>query len=941
MQRPIHASPLTFDRILRHAAGAHGQVEVVTASAEGAPRRLGYAQLELRARRLAGALADGGLKPGDVVAVIGAATARQLEAWLAITMTGAACHPINPALAPDEVAALLRTHGDKVVLADPDLLASLEPLLLKLPQLERVISMGEAGQDLAARMNVVVSQDALMETAAGPLAEPASEEDGAALLVHSAASGGATAWSHRICALQALAAVGPGGLGLTPDEALLVLTPLWRASGVAAVLAAASAGCKLVLPAGRTEPAQIRILADRESATVVFGSPDELRALHDQFRAEERRPASLKRLIATGAPCPQALVRAWRDSFGVEVLAAWGSAETAGLAAVGRAPAAILPLFGIELELLDADGRPRPRDGIAIGRLAARGPLVAAIHDTDLLDTGDLATIDAQGRIALLGRAEEQVFAAGGQIPAWPLEAAALEHPATARAAAIDPPRGMAADGPVLVIERKPGALAGKPDYLRFLGERLGGLGLGELLFVNSFPMDAAGRICKTTLRQRLEQLMAGPVPAEPEPPPVYIAADAAPPEPPANDSVPAPAPAAATPLAVPPPRISALALAGAAAPVLFQEEPEAQPEGEAVQTEAVDLSDAEEAQAPPAETADADIADPGAGEPVPSLQAEDAEPRQEQIGAADRLDLGPLDPGEAAASPRQPEDARPMVLRLEGRPHQARRRARQQLGRTALFVDLAALLALTPALMIAVGALGVRFDLLDWRVGVGQLMLDWPFKLTLLAVLGGVFAVFAAVTAGFRTYGLRAVFTLLLPLVTLAALIWLKSMGETYPPVHDVATDWTRPIAFSPRLIRERGPGAFPVEPDPFVPASAGAYMNRRVAEVNAETCPSAKPVVLSLPAHEAYRRARAALLARGLALISDAPAAGRLEATATGFWLGLKDDVAVRVSPAGPGGSMVDVRSVGRGGVSDYGANCRRVSDLVRLIAAQPASR
>ncbi len=240
---------------------------------------------------------------------------------------------------------------------------------------------------------------------------------------------------------------------------------------------------------------------------------------------------------------------------------------------------------------------------------------------------------------------------------------------------------------------------------------------------------------------------------------------------------------------------------------------------------------------------------------------------------------------------------------------------------------------------MILVGALGVRFDLIDWRVGISQLMLDWPSKLGLIAVIGGVFAVFAAVAAGFRKYGLGATASLLLPLATLAALAWLKSMGDSSPPIHDVATDWTRPVAFSPALLHERGPDAFPVETDPFVPASAGAFMNRRVAEVNAETCPGAKPAILDAPPAQAYVRAKAALQSSGLTLFSDAPATGRLEATASGLWLGLKDDVAVRVSAAGSG-SRVDLRSVSRGGVADYGENCRRVGALVRLISGEPAS-
>ena len=921
MQGLIQSSPLTVDRILRHAAAAHGQAEVATAAAEGGPRRVGYAQLDIRVRRLAGALVEGGVRQGDRIAVIGTSSGRQLEAWFAIMTAGAVCHPIDPRLAPDKVAALLREHGDKVVFLDPELLPALEPALLKLPQLERVIAMGEAGQVLHTRMHAVVSQDALMETAGRPLASARADDADAALLLHSTGAGRACVFSHRALVLQALAAQGSSGLDLTPSDGVLPLAPPWRAAGGAVLLTTLLAGARLALPAARTDIQQIRVLADRENVTVLIAAPAELQALHDQFHAENRRPSGLRRLVAIGAPCPPSLVRAWRDSLGVEVWSAWGAADVAGVAAVGRGAAGLLPLFGVELELQDADGRPRPHDGAAIGRLSARGPLVSGEGDGDLVDTGDLASIDAQGRVTLLGRADDQVIAAGAQIPARPIEAAVLEHPATARAAAIDAPRGLEVGGPVLVVERKPGALAGKPEYLKFLGERLGGLKLGELLFVNGFPLDGAGRIDKAVLRHRLEQLLSPPAAAAPEPSP--------------DPQVPEPAPVPPEP--GPPPHVETLApaaaLAVAAAPVLFQDEP---PPASVPEAEAEAEPDAAR---PLEEAAPAPVA--MAEPPAPEGEAESppaADLPPELPVAAESLSLGPLSQP-PPLSPSSPAAETGMFLRLDSRPHQERRKARRQLGRTELFLNLVALLALSPALMILAGALGVRFDLIDWRVGVGQLILDWPSKLALIAVLAGIFGMFAAVTAGFGKYGLKAAFSLVLPLATLAALVWLKSYGDSYPPVHDVATDWTQPIALSPALLRERGPDAWPVENDPIVPASSGAYMMRRVAEVNSETCPGAHPVPLNVPVDQAYARAKSALASEGLELFSDTPASGRLEATGADLWLGLKDDVVVRVTAAGTG-SKVDVRSVSRGGVADFGDNCRRVSELVRLISGQPRS-
>jgi fatty-acyl-CoA synthase len=377
-------------------------------------------------------------------------------------------------------------------------------------------------------------------------------------------------------------------------------------------------------------------------------------------------------------------------------------------------------------------------------------------------------------------------------------------------------------------------------------------------------------------------------------------------------------------------------------APALFKEEPPL-PEPEAAvpdQAPAEAVSEPVLAE-PPAEAAHDDPGPLPAEESLEPAVMEEASPLTAAAPAPEpeRLALGLPGPQfePQAAEPADaslPEEG--IFLRLDHRPHADRRKAKQRTGRLELFLNLVAVLALAPALLVIGGALGVRFGLIDWRVGVGELILDWPSKVGLIAVLAGIFAVFASAPAGFRRYGLQAIFSLALPAATLIAITWLRSVGEGYPPVHDVATDWTHPIPLSAALVRERGADAYPVEDAPIVPASAGTYMMRAVGEVNAETCPGARPVNLSMSPASAYARAKSAVAASGLGVFSDDALAGRLEASATGVWLGLKDDVAIRVEPEGEG-SRVDVRSVSRGGLWDFGENCRRVTALVRRIEVQ----
>lgn len=915
MQGPMQSWPLTVDRILDHAAERNPEQEIVTAAASGAARRLSFAAFAQRVGELRAALARAGVRPGDVVDVIGANTARQLECWYAVIGLGAVCHPLSAGMSLSRTAALMRDGGAKVALVDADILERLEPVLLKQPKLERIIGLADAEEPLETRMQGAVSLEAFLEEGRGRAERPGLDEHAPAVLARTVGGSGppkGVIWTHRACVLEAMAAQGADALAMTAQDVALVLAPFWRAAAWGMVFTGPLAGARLALPGAKTDPLSIRVLADREAATLIVASPAELQALHDQYRSESRRPNGLKRAMAVGAPCPPALVRAWRDSFGVEVRSAWGAVEIGGIGAAGPGVAGLRPCFGVELQVRGADGRMSPAG--ELGRLWARGPASVESETAadGFVDTGDFASLDAQGRVAWLGRADDQVQASGALAPAWPLESAAMEHPSTARAAAIDPVADHGEGGPVLLVERKPGAVAGKAEYLRFLGDRLGPRTPTDVLFVDGFPLDAAGRIDKRALRERLERVAQASPPAEPEPAPVPNDRG------PEDETAPAPEPASIEPA----PAIAELA---AAAPALFQSE---------------DAED-EPPEGPPEPVTDASD---HPKEPPAELRSEPRPPATESADEAEpELRI-------AEAPPEAPPAEEPgLFIRLEPRSQPRRRRAPRAPGRRSakearaeLFLNFTALLAVAPVLMILAGGLGVRFDLIDWRVGLNLLVFDLPSKLALVGLLGGVLALFAAATSGGGRYWLRALLSLLLPVAVMAAITWIRSVGESYPPVHDVATDWSDPIDFSPALIRARGPDAYPVEADPVVPQSAGVYMNRRVAEVNAETCADAQPVDLNLSLGQAYARARAAVIADGEQLVTDDPQAGRLEATAVDPWLGFKDDVAVRVRP-GPKGARIDFRSSSRGGLWDFGSNCDRVARLVRAIGGgipdQPA--
>ena len=198
------------------------------------------------------------------------------------------------------------------------------------------------------------------------------------------------------------------------------------------------------------------------------------------------------------------------------------------------------------------------------------------------------------------------------------------------------------------------------------------------------------------------------------------------------------------------------------------------------------------------------------------------------------------------------------------------------------------------------------------------------------LSVASGVLALIVALIAGFGKLWTRLLLTLLITAATIAGMVGVKAVGGMAPPIHDVATDWRAPLTFSDAALAARGGSAQAVEDDPSLPVGSSAFAGRRVADVNAETCAAARPLVLERAPADAYEAAKAAVLASGLTLITDDPMDGRLEPTGKSYWYGLVDDLVVRVRPDA-NGARVDLRSIGRDPGADMGRNCKRIEGLI----------
>lgn len=255
-------------------------------------------------------------------------------------------------------------------------------------------------------------------------------------------------------------------------------------------------------------------------------------------------------------------------------------------------------------------------------------------------------------------------------------------------------------------------------------------------------------------------------------------------------------------------------------------------------------------------------------------------------------------------------------------------------------------ILALLLPVYFAVAALGARFGVFGWQFGLGTMIVQWGPRL-IIGVLGAAVLILIATLVKTPRKGWRfALIAVLIPAAALGYLGWVRGQSEDIPPIHDISTRPADPPAFSPELLAQRAltPDVNPVV-DLMTPIRLlEKYQGPRFADmadqslgqVAAEAYPDITPLTTTATPAVTFAAALAEAEAQGWDVVSQNAEAGILSATATTFWFGFKDDIAVRVRAEGAG-SVVDVRSTSRVGLSDLGANAARIEAYLAGVSGR----
>ena len=524
--------PMTVDRILDHADRWHGDREVISRSVEGPIVRTTWSRIHGRAKQVTHALKELGIQPGDRVATLGWNTARHIETWYGVMGMGAVCHTLNPRLHPDQIMWIASHAGDRVLFTDLTFVPMLLEHLHKAPCIERVVILSdEAHRPDGAGAEMFMYEDLIAGRPTDAAWGGFDETTACGLCYTSGTTGDpkGVLYSHRSNFLHTFMTLQTDVMGLSQRDTVLAVVPMFHANAWGLTFSAPAVGASFVLPGARMDGAAIHELLEKEKVTMSAAVPTVWQMLLQHMDATGDTLTHLRRVVIGGSAVPEAIVRAFHDRFGVDVVHAWGMTETSPLGTLGTPTASMdgmdfetrLPILlkqgrpplGIDIKLVNDEDVALPRDGTTFGRLLVKGPTVvqsyfrgaAAAADGDgYFDTGDVATIDTHGFMQITDRAKDVIKSGGEWISSIDIENIAAGHPKAALAAVIGVYHPKWDERPLLLVKLKDGVTATKEEFLDFLAGKIAKWWTpDDVVFVDDIPLGATGKIDKKLLRQR------------------------------------------------------------------------------------------------------------------------------------------------------------------------------------------------------------------------------------------------------------------------------------------------------------------------------------------------------------------------------------------------------------------------------------------------------
>ena len=532
----MQSQQLLISSLIEHADRHHSEGEIVSRRVEGDIHRYTWRDVASRSRQVANALDTLKLGFSDRVATLAWNGYRHLELYFGVSGSGRVLHTLNPRLHPDQVVWIANHAEDTVLCFDMSFLPIVKAIHARCTTIKHFVAMcDEAALPADTGIPGLVSYEAWIGAQPARYAWPDFDENSASSMCYTSGTTGnpkAALYSHRSTILHAFSGALPDALGMSARDSILPVVPMFHVNAWGLPYSAAMTGAKLVFPGPAMDGKSIFELIESEKVTFAAGVPTVWQMMLGHMQAGGLKFSTLKRTVIGGSACPPAMIAAFNDVYGVEVLHAWGMTEMSPLGTVCTLKNAHLSLgnedkmkvrlkqgravFGVDMKIVDPDGHELPWDGKTSGDLLVKGPWIidqyfkqeggSPLVAGGWFPTGDVGTIDPQGYLQITDRSKDVIKSGGEWISSIDVENIAMAHPAVAMAACIGMRHPKWDERPIIAVVRKPGAEVSREDLLQFFEGKTAKFQIpDDVVFVDAIPLGATGKMQKMKLRESLK----------------------------------------------------------------------------------------------------------------------------------------------------------------------------------------------------------------------------------------------------------------------------------------------------------------------------------------------------------------------------------------------------------------------------------------------------
>ncbi|MDK8463648.1 fatty acid--CoA ligase [Marinobacter sp. SS13-12] len=534
-----HQYPLLIKQLLMSGPRYSPDQEIVYANRS----KYTYTDLVERIHRLANALTDAGVKPGDTIAVMDWDTPRYLECFFAIPMIGAVLHTVNVRLSPEQIVYTMNHAEDDVVMVHDDFLPILEGVKDEIKTVKHYIQLSDEPSAKSTSLNSLGEYESLLGKADTQFDFPDFDENSIATTFYTTGTTGnpkGVFFSHRQLVLHTLAMTGSLSAYdeiplLRSSSVYMPVTPMFHVHAWGVPYAATMMGIKQVYP-GRYEPELLVDLLKEHKVTFSHCVPTVMQMM---MATESIKTADLSNwhVLIGGSALTRGLCDAGAR-LGISMYTGYGMSETCPLLSVTHLKPEDLELpleqqtskrikTGIavpmvNLEIVDPEGNPVPHDGEAKGEVVARAPWLTQSYFKEpekgeelwqggWLHTGDVASMEPDNTLVIKDRIKDVIKTGGEWLSSLDLENLISQHPAVAGAAVVGVPDEKWGERPHALVTLKPGEEANLEDIQSHLKQFVDSGEInkwaipGQIDFVEDIPKTSVGKINKKLIRDQLK----------------------------------------------------------------------------------------------------------------------------------------------------------------------------------------------------------------------------------------------------------------------------------------------------------------------------------------------------------------------------------------------------------------------------------------------------